>query len=77
MKHNRQLLRKLNNPLSSSPVVGVYDPNKATTFAADASSYGLGAILSQIQSDGSYRLVIYASWALTSTEEHYAQIESH
>jgi len=35
----------------------------------------LGAILSQIQSEGTCRSVTFASRALTPTEEHYAQIE--
>ena len=44
-------------------------------MAADASSYGLGAVLTQKQSDGTSRAVAYASRALTSTEAKYAQIE--
>ena len=44
-------------------------------MAADASLYGLGTVLTQIQSDGTHRPVAYASQILTSTEEHYAQIE--
>ena len=44
-------------------------------MAADASSYGLGAVLSQIQSDGTSRAVAYGSCSLTSTEVKYAQIE--
>ena len=66
---------KIKQCLSSSPVLAIYDFNKATTVAADASSYGLGAVLTQIQSDGTCRPVVYASRALTSTEERYAQIE--
>ena len=61
--------------LSSSPVLAIYDSNKVTTVAADAPSYGLGAVLSQTQSDGSCRPVTYASRALALAEECYAQIE--
>ena len=43
------------------------------TVAADASSYGLGAVITQIQSNGT--VAIIASWALTNTEVKYAQIE--
>ena len=46
-----------------------------TTVTADASSYRLGAVLTQKQSDGSWRPVAYASRALTNTEVRYAQIE--
>ena len=46
-----------------------------TTVTADASSYELGAVLTQKQSDGSWRPVAYASRALTNTEVRYAQIE--
>ena len=44
-------------------------------MAADALSYGLGVILTQIQSNGTCRPVAFASRALPSTEVKYAQIE--
>ena len=56
-------------------MLALYDPRKMTTVTADASSYGLGAVLTQKQSDGSWRPVAYASRALTNTEVRYAQIE--
>ena len=64
---------KIKQQLSSSPVLAIYDPKKETTVAADALSYGLGAVLTQIQSNGTCRPLAFASRALTSTE--YAQIE--
>ena len=43
--------------------------------SADASSYGLGAVLTQKQPSGEWRPVSYISQALTATEQWYAQIE--
>ena len=71
----QKAFKKIKQKLSSSPVLAIYNQEKQTIVAADASSYGLGAVLSQIQSDGTSRAVAYASHSLTSTEVKYAQIE--
>ena len=49
----------LKDALSSTPVLALYDPNKATTVSADASQYGLGAVLTQKQENGQYRPVMH------------------
>ena len=52
----------------------LYNPEAPTKESADASSFGLGAVLLQ-QSDSAWRPVAYASRAMTETETRYAQIE--
>ena len=61
--------------LAKAPVPALYDPNKETKIAADASSYGLGRVVLQLQPDKSWRPVSFLSRALTPTESRYAQIE--
>ena len=52
-----------------------YNPKRPTILSTDASNLGLGAVLSQLQDDGSRRPVSYASRSLTETEKRYAVIE--
>ena len=57
------------------PVLVHYCTEKETSVSADACSFGLGAVVSQVQDDGTKRPVAYASRSMMSTEQRYAQIE--
>ena len=65
----------LKQELQSDRVLALYDYQKETIVSADASSFGLGAVLLQKQGDGSTRPVAYASRSLSNVECRYAQIE--
>jgi hypothetical protein len=43
--------------------------------SADSSSYGIGAVLLQQQSDGTWRPVTFVSRALNDVEKRYSQVE--
>jgi len=61
----QQAFAALKESLVSTPTLAHYD----------ASSYGLGAVLMQLQDDGEWHPVTPASRAMNPTEQHYAQIE--
>ena len=61
--------------LVSGPTLALYDPAKETWVSSDASSFGLGAVLTQAQEDGGWKPVAYISRSLTPTEQRYAQVE--
>ena len=52
-----------------------YDPTKPITLEADASSYSIGAVISQSAPDGTEEPIAFASKTLTSTEKNYSQVE--
>ena len=65
---------QMKEELSKPTVLALYDSKAETKVSADASSYGLGAVLLQ-KSGAVWRPVAYASRALSDTEGRYAQIE--
>ncbi|CAM4728520.1 unnamed protein product [Leuciscus chuanchicus] len=73
--HDQQkAFHNLKQELSSPPVLQLYNPNKPQKISADASSFGLGAVMLQKEGDV-WSPVAYASRSLTPTEQRYAQVE--
>ena len=60
--------------LARPTTLALYSPDAPTKIAADASAYGLGAVLLQQQS-GEWHPVTFASRSMTDTEKRYSQIE--
>ena len=69
-----QAFQQVKEELSRPAVLALYDPAAKSKISADASSYGLGAVLLQ-QQGIQWRPVAYASRSMTDTERRYAQIE--
>ena len=61
--------------LSSASVLVHYNPSLPLRLAADASSYGVGAVISHVCADGEEHPIAYASRTLTASEKNYSQLE--
>ena len=56
---------------ATAPVLAFADLKKPFLLETDAIKYGLGAVLQQLQEDGKYHPVAYASCALHRSEANY------
>ena len=70
LEQHQDALTKIRELITAAPVLAYYNVKREVTIQCDASQSGLGAVLLQ---EG--RPVCYASRALTTTEENYAQVE--
>ena len=65
---------QVKDELSKPTTLALYDLQKESKVSADASAYGLGAVLLQ-KEDSEWKPVAYASRSMSETERRYAQIE--
>ena len=67
--------KKLKKMLSSEIVLTFYNPELPVKLDTDASSVGLGAVLSHIMPNGEERPIEFISRTLSAAERNYAQID--
>ncbi|XP_041424995.1 uncharacterized protein LOC121395491 [Xenopus laevis] len=70
-----QAFKTLKTSLASAPVLQAPDFTRRFVVQTDASNYGLGAVLSQVNSKGEEHPVIYLSRKLLPREVAYATVE--
>uniref|UniRef100_A0A1I8B504 RNA-directed DNA polymerase n=1 Tax=Meloidogyne hapla TaxID=6305 RepID=A0A1I8B504_MELHA len=66
---------KIKSILSSDLLLTHFDPQFEIIVTADASNYGVGAMISHKFPDGSEKAIEYASKSLSQSEKNYGQIE--
>ncbi|GFT10931.1 retrovirus-related Pol polyprotein from transposon 17.6 [Trichonephila clavipes] len=69
-----EAFNSLKKALTSYPVLGMYDERASTEIHTDASGYGIGAVLVQIQNNVE-KVIAYASRTLTKAEKNYSTTE--
>ena len=67
--------KKAKQSLVSSQVLAYYNPELPIKMAADASAYGVCAVISHTYPDGSEKPIAFASRTLSKSQKNYAQIE--
>ena len=73
-KNCANAFKQAKKQLSSTTVLAHYDTKLPLRLVGDASSYGIGAVISHILPDGSERPISYASRTLSTSEHNYATL---
>ena len=72
----QRAFNQLKKKLTQSPVMAYFDTEKHSVLIVDGSQHAVGAILAQREKDGTqYKIVSYASRALTPVESRYSQTD--
>ena len=74
-KKEEKAFTTLKKEVVSTKVLVHYDSQLPLKLDCDASSVGVGAVLSHIMGDGTERPIAYASRSLSKAERNYSQIE--
>ena len=71
----KEAFEVLKRKLAETPVLCLYDKNLPLKLSCDASSYGIGAILSHVFPDKTERPIAFASRSLNKSEKNYSQLD--
>uniref|UniRef100_A0A914L5U3 Reverse transcriptase/retrotransposon-derived protein RNase H-like domain-containing protein n=1 Tax=Meloidogyne incognita TaxID=6306 RepID=A0A914L5U3_MELIC len=74
-EEQEKAFEQIKSILSSDLLLTHFDPQFEIIVTADASNYGVGAVISHKYSDGSEKAIEYASKSLSNSEKNYGQIE--
>ena len=74
-QNQREAVKAIKAYLQSEPLLVHYDVTKPIVVSCDASPYGIGAVLSHVDSDGLEHPVAFASRKLASAERNYSQLD--
>ena len=71
----KRAFNKVKSCVVECTVLGHYNPDLPLRLAADASAYGIGAVISHVMPNGEERPIAFASRTLQPSECNYAQLE--
>ncbi|XP_015122715.1 uncharacterized protein K02A2.6-like [Diachasma alloeum] len=74
-ERHQEAFTRLKQHLASAPILCHYDESKPIIVAADASPYGIGAILSHVDKNNIEHPVAFSSKTLSATQRNYSQLE--
>ena len=66
---------QVKNMVVNSPALKLFDPNKPTVVSTDASDYGFGAVLTQVNEAREEYTIVFASRSLSDAERKYLIVE--
>jgi len=66
---------KIKSEIISDRILKHFDPNKVTILTCDASAYGVGAVLSQVDNENKEHPVAFTSKTLNAAEKNYSQVD--